>query len=166
MDAHLPKPIRIKELENLLEQVRSRHGVAGGRLAAAGHAGASPAVAVDHRSSIRRRLAELAGPDPDDDRELFAELLRSFASSSLVQLAELRQAVEQQVAHDVEHRAHSLKGSAANLGGDDLALVLQGIEQAGRDGRLSGLDDDLERAGAELLALNLSIVSLADELAA
>ena len=44
--------------------------------------------------------------------------------------------------------------------------MLQEIEQAGREGRLSGLSDDLERASAELLTLNESIVSLADELAA
>ena len=109
-----------------------------------------PGGATARSEAIDRRLAELAGPDPADDRELFAQLLRSFLSRSGAMLAALQAAVEAGDPTEVEQRAHALKGAAANLGGEHLAALL-----APRGGAGSG-----RRAGCRPLAGDLRARSL------
>jgi CheY-like chemotaxis protein len=143
-DAFLSKPLRLAELEAVLS--------------------ASPAQPMDSRADgIRERLTELAGPDPSDDSALFSYLLRQLVAQAPASLDELEQAARQADTAAVAEHAHSLKGSAANLGGNHLAVLLGVIEQQAR------LDQptepgDVERARAELVALSGSLLALADEL--
>jgi CheY-like chemotaxis protein len=140
----LTKPLRLSELEAVLS--------------------GEPPQPVDSRAdAIRERLADLAGPDPDSDSALFSQLLRQLVAQAPSSLDGIEEATRHADAAAVAEHAHSLRGSAANLGGDDLADLLAGIEDRAR------LDEptdpgDVSRARAELAALSGSLLAVADEL--
>jgi len=118
-----------------------------------------PGGATARSEAIDRRLAELAGPDPADDRELFAQLLRSFLSRSGAMLAALQAAVQAGDPTEVEQRAHALKGAAANLGGEHLAALLAAVEAQARAG---GPAADLSPVICELAAFDAALSAAAD----
>lgn len=88
-------------------------------------------------AAVRRRLGELAGPDPEDDREFFGELWAAFASHAPGEIESLDGALRRAALVEVEKLAHCLKGSAQNLGGVDLAQHLLGVELDAMAGRPS-----------------------------
>jgi CheY-like chemotaxis protein len=143
-DAFVSQPLRLAELQAVLS--------------------GPPAQAVDSRADgIRERLAELAGPVPREDATLFSLLLRQLAAEAPTSLDELDRAARQADNAAVAEHAHSLKGSAANLGGNDLALLLSTLEHRAR---LDQPTDPgvVERAREELVALTVSLLAVADEL--
>ena len=143
-DAFMAKPLRLAELEASLSGPRTQP--------------------LDSRvDAIRERLAELAGPVPSDDSALFSYLLRQLVAQAPASLDEVDKAARHADTAAVAEHAHSLKGSAANLGGDDLAVILGRIEHRVR---LDQPTDprDLERARAELIALSGSLLAVADQL--
>jgi CheY-like chemotaxis protein len=147
MDDFLAKPMRLQQLDALL----SRDG---GR----------PSRAPDARiTAIRERLDELGGIDRDEDRELFAQLLRSLAGRAHQALDEADDAARRSDGAAFAEHVHGLKGSAANLGGNRLAGLLRGIEEA------SPLGQPADQAGLgpvrdELTLFCASLLAVADEL--
>ena len=113
----------------------------------------SPLAGEGPEVAVHRRLAELAGPDPEENRELFTLLISSFVGRAPQALAELAAAARRGAALDTAKAAHTLRGEAASLGGTDLAGVLAGLEQRARTGALVATEDDLGRIAAELDAL-------------
>jgi HPt (histidine-containing phosphotransfer) domain-containing protein len=107
----------------------------------------------DPDEAVRQRLAELAGPDPAENSELFALLIDSFVGRAPQALAELAAAARRGAALDTAKAAHTLRGEAANLGGTRLGAVLADLEQRGRSGTLGPVEGDLARLSAELVAL-------------
>jgi CheY-like chemotaxis protein len=143
-DAFLSQPLRLAELQAVLS--------------------GPPAQPVDGRADgIRERLAELAGPSPTEDATLFSLLLRQLAAQAPTTLDALDLAARQGDNAAVAHHAHSLKGSAGNLGGNDLALRLGTLEHRARLDQPTD-PDDVARARAELVALTGSLLAVADEL--
>jgi HPt (histidine-containing phosphotransfer) domain-containing protein len=113
---------------------------------------------------IRERLADVTGPDPDAaERALVAKLIRSFLARTPAAVDRLGELLRGGDPGEVRDHAHSLKGSAANLGAATLAGVFEQVEEAARDGVVADPDVTLGRAAAEL-APTLSILErLADE---
>jgi len=143
-DAFMSQPLRLTELEAALS--------------------GPPVRRVDGRADgIRERLAELAGPVPSDDSALFGLLLRQLVAQAPASLDQLEQAARDADTASVADHAHSLRGSAANLGGNDLAVLLGNLEQRARLGQPTD-PGDVERARAELVALSGSLLAVADEL--
>jgi PAS domain S-box-containing protein len=70
------------------------------------------------------------------NRKLYARLLAEFASSQAAAAERIRHAVELSDYEEAARQAHTLRGSAANLGMADLALVAGDVELALRHGRL------------------------------
>lgn len=110
--------------------------------------------------SVRRRFAELAGPDPTEDHELFALLIDSFVGRAPQAFAELAAAARDGSAVETARAAHSLRGDAANLGGIGLGRVLAELEQRGRAGTLGAVEGDLSQIGAELDALCRALLAV------
>ena len=110
------------------------------------------ATATSRESGIRRRLKELGGLDDEEDRELFAQLLGSFVARAPSWLEQLTEALRAGDPAALEQTAHSLKGSAANLGAAALAELCAELEGQGRTGSLPG-EQDLEALREELAAV-------------
>jgi len=121
MDGYLAKPVRLDDLAAVLSRAPLP----------------APGVQVrDREAGIRLRLDELGGVETPTFRDLFASLLLSFADRAPGQLEQLEQACAAQDPDALERAAHSLKGSAANLGARALADLCFALEQRGRDGEV------------------------------
>lgn len=73
-----------------------------------------------------------------DDEEMLAELLDLLCSSSADDLAKIKAAMAAADAAAMGDAAHSIKGAAASLGVEQLAILAETIEKAGRAGDLDG----------------------------
>jgi CheY-like chemotaxis protein/HPt (histidine-containing phosphotransfer) domain-containing protein len=113
MDDYLSKPVRLQDLKDALQRALDAiqqnsvsqprgHGEANGRLD-------SPLLNAEAIENLRALRME-GEPDP------LAELVELFLADTPGRIAQLRTAVETRVAQDLEASAHSLKGSAGNLG--------------------------------------------------
>ncbi|WP_369069136.1 hybrid sensor histidine kinase/response regulator [Kineococcus terrestris] len=198
MDEHLTKPVRARELQDVLQRVvlqrlvgsvrrdgeraRAAHRLDGAAPAALAGGPApspvpspapSPVPTADPTAdptaapapwpplevSVRARLEDLGGVATAQDRELFAGLLTSFADRAPAALAQLREAVLAGDPAAVAVHAHALKGSAANLGAEELAQACAQLEDTARGGGSAGagqldeLDDLTGRACAAVRAL-------------
>ncbi len=175
MDAYLPKPVRRRELQAVLAASLPGTGrrrsdaepvVPATRPAAApdlaGSSGAAEPTGREH--AIRRHLQELRGTESEDD-ELLTQLLRSFVSRAPTSLELMLAAIDQGDPAKVEFLAHSLKGSALNLGADTLGGLFQELEAQGRSGHLSTAGQVLKRARNEFAAVNDVMTDVARELA-
>ncbi|WP_432534508.1 hybrid sensor histidine kinase/response regulator [Kineococcus arenarius] len=166
MDDHLTKPVRARELEDALTRVLSavRADPAGAWSAQADGAPRPQApvgvpVTVPLEVAVRARIADLGGADTDADRALFAQLLTSFVERAPGAVADLEDALASGDARELETRAHSLKGSAANLGAEVLAQLCADLEARARAGdapvgrSLDGLREEVERTCRTFSAL-------------
>jgi hypothetical protein len=101
------------------------------------------------------RLRELIERD-GIDVSLVRRIIERFEGDATAVGAALESAAAAGHAGDVASQAHSLKGSAANLGLTALAAVCERIESEARAGRLppaatlAALGDETRAAGAEL----------------
>jgi HPt (histidine-containing phosphotransfer) domain-containing protein len=96
-----------------------------------------------------RRLEETYG----DDRAGIGSLLGMACESELRYIASLRDAIAKGDLHAVARAAHSIKGSASNIGAMKLSLVAAGIEDQARLDRWDGIADfaaELDRCYAEM----------------
>jgi signal transduction histidine kinase/CheY-like chemotaxis protein/HPt (histidine-containing phosphotransfer) domain-containing protein len=115
-----------------------------------------PDAAVENgiEDAIQQRIRDITGPDPQpDERALVAALARSFTTTAPEMLARLEDAVHAGDPKAVAQHAHRLKGSAANLGVDQLAQVCADLENQARSGQLTGgnvHDPELAAAANEL----------------
>ncbi|GAA3141512.1 hypothetical protein GCM10010466_35610 [Planomonospora alba] len=149
MDGYLPKPVRTSDLRAALAAVGSG-GASPPGPAEAASASAGTAPAEDLEAAVRRRLEDLADPGCEREQEILDRVLASFLDRAPRVLHQLGRAVADGDAAAVEQRAHSLKGSAANLGAAALAEVCARIEQHGNAGRTAAAAGLLERLRQEL----------------
>ena len=70
------------------------------------------------------------------DAVFLETIIQQFLTDVPQQLEEIRQALDSQDAETLQHKAHRLKGSAANLGADSVAAAALRLEQIGRQGNL------------------------------
>ena len=182
MDAYLPKPVRRQELAAVLASLHrptahQQQPVAQSLVDDDPQAdGPQPAAAPEpfcfpgtgesptSETSIRLRLAELGGPQPAEDNELLAQLLHSFVGRASKSIDLLHDAIDQGDTGKVEYLAHSLKGSALNLGANALGQICQELEAHGRSGCLTTAGEALQRTRHELDAVSRVMTALAGEL--
>ncbi len=88
-----------------------------------------------------------------DDKEFLAEMLEHFMADVPGRRGELEAALEEGDAERLSRRAHSLKGAAATLGAVGIAAAALRLEQAGREGDLSGVNRMLADLDAEVARL-------------
>jgi HPt (histidine-containing phosphotransfer) domain-containing protein len=115
-----------------------------------GPAGTSPApTGGNDRFSVAAMVERL-----DNDEEIAREIAGIFVESSRQLYAELAGAVPQCNPELVRARAHSIKGSAGNIGATALQDLAAAMERAGRDGDLSEAERLLPELHANLEAVN------------
>jgi HPt (histidine-containing phosphotransfer) domain-containing protein len=89
-------------------------------------------------AGVRARLAELVEPMPSPaELALVLRLLRSFAAKASLAADELVQLLQAGDPGPVRDHAHSLKGSAANIGAVELAAFCSQLEDAARAGSVA-----------------------------
>jgi two-component system sensor histidine kinase/response regulator len=133
MDSYVAKPIRMQELLAVLDEIGDRKG----SNVAAESPSKRPATDVLDLTAALERL--------DGDRALFEELAQVFKTECPKILSGMRRAVSDRDATTLEHQAHALKGSSANLGASAVSQTAFEIEKVARS-------TDMERA-SELLKL-------------
>jgi len=124
MDDYISKPIRREDLQAALERTPQ----------APKPAATSVPPVVRLNSAILNELRDLredGGPDP------LAEIIQSFLSHAPQLLAEIQNQTAAGQAEAVRQAAHSLKGSAANLGAEQLARFCGELEKAAKEARLN-----------------------------
>ncbi|MGH9746561.1 MAG: response regulator [Candidatus Acidiferrales bacterium] len=142
-DDYLTKPIRTAELFEAVDHVRNS------KLPSAP---ARPPTAETRSTSsfdIDAALRHVEG-----DRELLDEIMRIFTDECPKTIAEIRNAIRAADLPLLERAAHSLKGSAANLGALGVTQPAAEIEESARNGDLSAAREQfhsLENAVEELL---------------
>jgi len=98
-------------------------------------------------------LASLIGDDP----ELIQELVELFSGEAPRLLDAIRTAVAAADAPAVVHAAHTLKGSAANLGAPTASAAALALEMLGRSGDLGPAGVACERLETELGRLQVAL---------
>ena len=108
-----------------------------------------PELAVFDAESLQRRLM--------DDRELAAAVLKAFLADAPLQLDQLRARLAEQDAPGARLCAHTLKGAAANVGGEALRQAASAIETAAAAGGLAEASRSVPDLEAKLIELKHAI---------
>jgi two-component system, sensor histidine kinase and response regulator len=158
MDDYVPKPVKTEGLDEVLRRW-TRPAANAAVDGATGESVLTPEP--DGRPVLDHAILQgLRGLQEEGEPDLLAELVEVFEQDVPPRLETLREAVENGAAGTVERTAHTLKGSAGNLGAAKMAETARLLQDAGRAGDLSAvpallqrLDADFEEARAGLSAL-------------
>ena len=140
MDDYLAKPVRPKDIRDMIERW-------GGKImpeakamppAPAVNASAEPPVDMD-------RMTDLTDGNTDSLREL----VDMFLKQTNKQFAQMEAAIREGKADDVRRVAHSCAGASATLGMTHLVPKLRELEKLGASGALPGADKICEEAARE-----------------
>ena len=151
MDGYIAKPIQVRELLSVVEQM-----VPPDQVAEPG--GQTPRPAPEEIIDWKRGLAAV-----DGDSELFHELLRIFASGAPDTVENLRAGVEQNNPAAIEQAAHALKGSMSNFGAGDAVQAALRLETIGRNGNLEHAAECFQQLEVEVQRLLDAIESQESE---
>ena len=143
MDAYLSKPMRAKELEDVLTRFSQRHDDHNG--------------AINGQSEFSEDLLERFG----GDIKLASELASTFLMEYPKQVTSLRSALENHSADKVAHCAHSLKGSLLVFGADVASKLVEQLENMGRAEQLDGGFALLQELEPKLRRLEQALGSIA-----
>ena len=156
MDDYLAKPVEVLALVKVLKRWLQ---AAGGGLPVLADGAAVPTDAlppVFNRAGFMERML--------DDTSLAAAIIDTFLGDLPGQIQALKKSLLAGAAPQVVLEAHKIKGAAANMGGEDLCVLLAQMEQAGRAGDLSPVANrtaELEtRFAALAAALTLELAAL------
>jgi PAS domain S-box-containing protein len=147
MDAYVSKPLRPRELFEVLEAL----------VTAADDVGPAPDgpeqehAAFDMATALER---------VDGDAELLKELVGLFMSECPQWMAEIRQAIDQRDASKLHQAAHTLKGSVGNFGARAAVLAAQRLETDGREQAWGQAEKDWAALEAAISRLELVFVEL------
>lgn len=89
--------------------------------------------------------------DDGGDREVVLDLIEAFESDTTSRFERLRDAVAHRDAVRVKAEAHSLRGSARQMGADELAELWQGVENAALQSDWPAMESQV-RQGEKLFA--------------
>ncbi len=163
MNDYLAKPVRADDLVAALAPLlpTAQAGTAAGATETADGRDA------ELENAVRDRITALAGPVlSPSERELVVELIGTFRERTPAAIEQLARAVQARDAAAAASVAHSLKGSAANIGATALATLAADLEAGARDGRLPDPVADLSSLRAEVDALAPVLDRLSAEIAA
>ena len=85
-------------------------------------------------------VASLRELTPPGEPDVLTEVLQLFLADVPGRIARLRDACAAGNAVEVQRAAHSLKGSAGNIGAHDLYAVCRQLDDQGRSGDLAGAE--------------------------
>jgi PAS domain S-box-containing protein len=151
MDDYVPKPVKPKELEAVLERwVSEEKELEEGATVSAVDYGSAVGENSEEEDPLDRNvLAGLRELQEEDEPDILDELIELFLADVPPLLAALRQAVEAGDAHSVERIVHTLKGSSANMGAKRMEAICAELEETGRSENLAGAPVRISRLEEE-----------------
>jgi HPt (histidine-containing phosphotransfer) domain-containing protein len=108
-------------------------------------------------------IASLRELTPPGEPDVLTEVLQLFLEDVPTRIARLRVAWQAGNAEELQRAAHSLKGSAGNIGARDLLGVCSRLDEQGRAGDLTGARDLVESVEAEYTRVAAEIQRLIAE---
>jgi CheY-like chemotaxis protein len=136
MDDYVSKPVSADELEQALAHwVRPAGPQADNEVL---------------RASIEQRLDELRGAGTRAEHELVDRLVDHFLVRAPEMTSALFHALDRHDTQEIADQAHSLRGSAGNMGAEGLAARCQELEEHARAGRPLSLAETAPRLQDEL----------------
>jgi HPt (histidine-containing phosphotransfer) domain-containing protein len=91
------------------------------------------------------------------DMDLLKEIAEIFLEDYQGQFKQIKEGILSGKAEDVEHAAHSLKGSVAAFGAKRSYELAYQLEVMGREKKLAGANEVLEEFGKELDKLQMAL---------
>lgn len=128
MDDYVSKPVRIEELESALQ--RGLNSMDKQNASTGAPAPAEPLLDSEAIETLRSLRVE---GEPDT----FAELVNLFIEDTPARIAQMHDGLKNGSARDVEAAAHSLKGSASNLGARSLVASCARMMQHAKNNDLA-----------------------------
>lgn len=95
---------------------------------------------------------DVALTNASNDLAFLRELAGMFVEDAAVELDGLRQALTDGAAEQLRFHAHTLKGMAGNLGGEDLHTICKAMEESGKRADLAQAARDLPQLQEALSA--------------
>ena len=90
----------------------------------------------------------------------FSMLVETFVNDSDVRIETIREAVSVADPEAIRRTAHSLKGSASNMGALTLTQFCRELEELGHEGKTEGADKLLEQITAEYVVVKNQLQAL------
>jgi HPt (histidine-containing phosphotransfer) domain-containing protein len=87
------------------------------------------------------------------DQELVSAVIEGFLASIPHEIDVLKEMVASADAHSAGRQAHSIKGAAANVGGERMRQVALAMERAADEGNLTAVNEKMEELDAQFLLL-------------
>jgi PAS domain S-box-containing protein len=143
MDGYTSKPIRVKELEQVISELAPTTSMKG-RTAKRGD-----------RKSVIDHDAVLEGFG--GSRSLLKKIVRLFLADYPRRVKEIKQSIRQGDATALARAAHALKGSVGNFAAKEAFAIAQRLENVGRNGQL-------DTAGEGCIALESELALVSKEL--
>ena len=150
MSGFVPKPVSPAALRNALKEwilpADGAHAAAGKAPEASESAAQTP---VFDQTGLLERL--------EGDRELAAVIIEAFLSDMPGQIQELKDLLAANDTHSAGRLAHSIKGAAANCGGERLRKVALTMEKAADEGNLDAAKSRMTELEAQFSLLRETI---------
>jgi HPt (histidine-containing phosphotransfer) domain-containing protein len=105
-------------------------------------------------------LREMVG----GDAEFIAELMDTFLGDAPRMLSDMHQALEDGDATVLRRAAHSLKSNSAEFGAMALSSLCRELEELGKAGTFSSVDELLARAEVEFAQVKVALEAARQEL--
>lgn len=105
-------------------------------------------------------IASLRELTPPGEPDVLKEVLQLFLEDVPGRISRLRQAWQAGNAVDLQRAAHSLKGSAGNIGATDMLAVCRKLDERGKSGDLTDMDGLMASLDAEYARVEAEIAPL------
>jgi two-component system, sensor histidine kinase and response regulator len=147
MDDYLAKPIRPKDIRNMIEKWGTTEN-------AAGKINSVPVTKIEISADAEppvdmNRLNDLT----DGDANALRELVEMYHAQTTKQLKQMTEAVQRNDTAEVRRVAHSCAGASATLGMVRLVPMLRELEKQGASGALTNAAQLCEDASCEFKAI-------------
>jgi CheY-like chemotaxis protein len=143
MDDYVSKPVRVEDLQSALDRAFNSMHTENQPNPTQQSTARSEAV-VDFEMLANLRELRMEGePDP------LAELIELFLSDTPKRLEQINAGLQASSAHEVESAAHSLKGSASNLGASALAAICGRVMHHARANDMAAAAQNAQSIGEE-----------------
>ena len=146
MNDYIKKPVQLTELEAAMQRAHYRQPAP-----TQPAAGALPTLDLATLESLRA-LSEPGQPD------LVTELVDLFLGDVPPRLKKMQAAAAAGDAATVYMQAHTIKGSAGNLGAKAMAALCQSIERPAKTGTLAGAEESIRELMAEYERMKVLLV--------
>jgi CheY-like chemotaxis protein len=155
VDAHLAKPIHVKELFQAITELCGGDGDEG----ADEEEGTPSAATCEPAGAEEAALLERVG----GNAKVLRDLARIFLTDTPKRMKVIRGAIQKRNAGTVASTAHSLKGSAGIFGAKEIVEEARNLEMLGRSGKLEGAGEIFEVLELKIVAFEVVLKNITAE---